>query len=146
MRNKQWMQIAAVASAISLSGAVMAADAGQVVTQMQNNPSAMRPPATAQRGMAYPQAAGGSDRTLGDPPALDAWMNDYATAHNGRITREEFMDQMNNRWDTLDAQHRGYMTPDEARNIYAPRQEVRPARTGSDVTPGYNGPGSSKSK
>ncbi len=52
------------------------------------------------------------------PAGFDAWMNDYSAAHNGRITRQEYMDQMGNRWDRIDSQRRGYMTPDEAHGVY----------------------------
>jgi hypothetical protein len=73
-------------------------------------------------------------------------MNDYAVAHQGRITRDEFMNQMGDRWDRMDAQRRGYLSPDEARGIYSTEQPERPAMSGSQVTPGYMGPGNSRGK
>ena len=60
--------------------------------------------------------ARGNNGTQGDN--LDAWLNKHATTHDGRIAREEFMNQMSRRWDMLDARRSGYMTPDQARRIY----------------------------
>ena len=93
-----------------------------------------------------PDSTAGANDQSPRLPDLNTWVDQYGTAHNGRITRDEFMDQMGQRWDTLDAEHRGYMTPDEARGIYSTDQAARPARSGSEVTPGYMGPGSSKGK
>jgi hypothetical protein len=78
-------------------------------------------------------------------------MNDYATAHDGRITRDEFMDQMGHRCDAIDAERHGYLSPDQARGIFTAHPgeatgEAMPPRSGSDVTPGYMGPGSVKGK
>lgn len=129
MRAKQWMQIAAVAAAVGFTGTTFAA------TDTATSPLGKTPQSTTGANNQSPRL-----------PDLDSWVDQYGTAHNGRITRQEFMDEMGQRWDTLDAQRRGYMTPEEARGIYSTEQETRPARTGSDVTPGYMGPGSSKGK
>ena len=75
---------------------------------------------------------------------FNTWMSDYASQHNGRITREEFLSQMGNRWDQLDAQHRGYLTPDEVEEILvitpdnaSPPDSSAPPRAGSgDMGPG----------
>jgi hypothetical protein len=56
------------------------------------------------------------------------------------------MNQMGDRWDRMDAQRRGYLSPDEARGIYSTEQPERPAMSGSQVTPGYMGPGNSRGK
>jgi hypothetical protein len=122
------MQIAAIASAIGVTGTAVAAD------NMATSPLG-KTPATV----------GANNRTDSFPP-LDAWMNDYAVAHQGRITRDEFMNQMGDRWDRMDAQRRGYLSPDEARGIYSTEQPERPAMSGSQVTPGYMGPGNSRGK
>jgi hypothetical protein len=146
MRARHWMQIAALASAIGASGTALAADAGSTVKQMQQNPS---PNAGASQGAmsAAPNSVGGSERMDNSNPAgFDAWMRDYATSHNGRITRDEYMRQMGQRWDAIDAQRQGYLTPDQAHGIYWNEQAGRPPRTGSEVTPGYTGPGSVKGK
>jgi hypothetical protein len=79
---------------------------------------------------------GGSDR-LGSTNSdnFNTWMSDYASQHNGRITREEFLAQMGNRWDQLDAQHQGYLTPDQVEGMLV-------------ITPQDNGsaPASARSK
>ncbi len=145
MQARKWMQIAAVASAVGFTGAAF----GQVTNgPMNDRHMGMGTDATTSPLGKTPETAGvgGNDQST-RLPNMDTWMNDYATKHNGRITREEFMDQMGNRWDMRDAQRHGYMTPDEARGIYeSDDQAARPARTGSEVTPGYMGPGSTRGK
>ena len=78
---------------------------------------------------------------------FNTWMSDYASQHNGRITRQEFLDQMGNRWDTLDAQRQG-LTPYEIQEIFVftPGENAAPARTGSDVQPNDMGPGNVRGK
>lgn len=90
---------------------------------------------------------GGTDR-LGSTNSenFDQWASDYAAQHNGRITRQEFLDQMGNRWDLLDAQHRGYLTPQEMQEFFiaTPGETAAPPRTGSDAQAGDMGPGSAR--
>jgi len=152
MRARHWMQIAAVASALGLTGAAMGADAGHTVGQTQNNPN---PAVETPQGstVTAPQSVGGSERMDNTNPAapLDAWMRDYAATHNGRITREEYLNQMEQRWNAADAQHRGYLTQDEIDNAFPAHpgnsaQMPSPPRTGSDVEPGNMGPGTVKSQ
>jgi hypothetical protein len=93
---------------------------------------------------------GGSDR-LGNTNSdnFNTWMSDYASQHNGRITREEFLAQMGNRWDQLDAQHQGYLTPDQVEEILVITPDTAsaaPPRTGSDAQPGDMGPGNARGK
>ena len=93
---------------------------------------------------------GGSDR-LGNTNSdnFNTWMSDYASQHNGRITREEFLAQMGNRWDQLDAQHQGYLTPDQVEEILVITPDTAsatPPRTGSDAQPGDMGPGNTRGK
>lgn len=145
MKARQWMQVAAVASAVGFTGVAF----GQVSNgPMNNGHMGMGTDAATSPLGKTPETAGtgGNDQSM-RLPNMDTWMNSYAASHNGRITREEFMDQMGNRWDMRDAQRRGYLTPDEARGIYGPDdQSARPARSGSEVTPGYMGPGSTRGK
>jgi hypothetical protein len=145
MRARHWMQVAALASAIGVSGTALAADASQTVQQMQQNPAATG--GAPHAGGAGNRATGGSERMDNSNPAgFDTWMSGHAASHNGRITREEYLRQMGQRWDAIDAQKHGYLTPDQARGIYWDDQAAKPARSGSEVTPGYNGPGSTKGK
>ena len=110
MRTQQRMKIAALASAIGITGTAFATD----TSPMKATDATTSPPGQT------PETAGvgGNNQTEGQN--FDNWMNGYAAAHDGRITRQEFMDQMSRRWDTLDAQRSAYMTPDQARRIYMP--------------------------
>lgn len=110
--NETMDAIAALASTIGVTGAAFAVDGHTKVTGAATSPPGQTP-----------QTAGVSGNNKTEDESFDGWMNKYATAHNGRITREEFMDQMSRRWDTLDAQRNGYMAPDQARRIYTPREE-----------------------
>jgi hypothetical protein len=113
MRTQQWMQIAALASAIGITGTTFAAGTAQMTTNDTATSPLGKTPETA--------GVGGSEKT--EDQNFDGWMNRYATAHNGRITREEFMGQMGQRWDRMDAERRGYMSPEQARGIYTPSQK-----------------------
>ena len=110
MRTKQFLKIATLASAIGVTGTAFASD----TSQMKATDAATSPPGQT------PETAGVGGNNQTKSPNLDNWMISYATTHNGRIAREEFMDQMSRRWDMLDAQRSGYMTPDQARRIYMP--------------------------
>jgi hypothetical protein len=50
--------------------------------------------------------------------SFGAWANDYAARHDGHITRQEFLDEMGNRFDRMDGQHQGYLTPYEVEEIF----------------------------
>jgi len=117
MRTLRWMQIAAMASNFGLVANAIAADAGDATRQMQDNGTRHMQDNDMHSGRM--DSSGGSDRMDNTNRAdFDTWMHDYSAKHNGRITREEYLDQMGERWDRLDAQHRGYLTPGEARGIY----------------------------
>jgi hypothetical protein len=97
-------------------------------------------------------SVGGSDR-LGSTNSdnFNTWMSDYASQHNGRITREEFLAQIGNRWDQLDAQHQGYLTPDQVEEILvivpdnaSTQDNSSTPRTGNDVQPGDMATGSTR--
>jgi hypothetical protein len=150
MKTRQWMKVAALVSAIGFAGGAAAADASHTVGQLQNNQNVDATPQGATVG--GHAAVGGSQRMDNANPSaapLDTWMNDYATAHNGRITRDEFMSEMGNRWDALDAQRQG-LTAEQAQGLFTahPGEPVgaMPAQSGSQVNPGYMGPGSVKGK
>jgi hypothetical protein len=88
----------------------------------------------------------GGDRLGGTSSEnFDQWASDYASQHNGRITRQEFLDQMETRWNALDTQHQGYLTPQQMQEFFAtPDESALPPRTGSDVQSGDMGPGSTR--
>jgi hypothetical protein len=72
---------------------------------------------------------------------FNSWMSDYASQHNGRISRDEFMAQMGKRWDQRDAQHSG-LTPVEIEEIlvFTPADRTTAAGT-ADVQPDETGQG-----
>lgn len=143
MNAKKWMQVAAMTSAFGFASAVLAADNGQMGMDRNGSMGMGHDTTTSPLGKT-PETAGtgGNDQSMSPP--MDTWMNDYAATHNGRITREEFMNEMARRWDMHDAQRRGYMTPDEARQIYGTDEGQGQPRTGSDATPRYMGPNSAR--
>lgn len=189
MRARQWMQIAAVASAIGLTGTAIANDTdSNAAAQLDTTPSASSatidenaaaqldttPSATTGTTGTYgstqgstmtsPRSddlragtsgavtgAGSAATSIGGDDRLattnsenfDQWMSDYAAQHNGRITRQQFLDEMGNRWDVVDAQRQGYLTPGEAREIFI-FENASPAQTGSDVRSGDMGPGNAR--
>lgn len=200
MRAKQWMRIAAVASAIGLSGTAIghgtdrtsstsAATNDNAAAQMDSQPSSSgtSPPvlngstssdtsaaatngttSATTSGMAagttqgstmnsprsdtFPGASGsaatssGTDRlATTNSENFNQWMSDYAAQHNGQITRQQFLDEMGNRWDVVDTQRQGYLTPGEVREIFI-FQEAAPARTGSDAQAGYMGPANTRAQ
>jgi hypothetical protein len=80
-------------------------------------------------------STGGHDRlATTNSDNFDQWMSDYAAQHGGRITREQFLDEMGNRWDVIDAQRNGSLTPGEVREIFI-FENAAPSG-GSDVQPG----------
>lgn len=145
MNAKKWMQVAAMTSAFGFASAALAADNGQMGMDRNGSMGMGHDTTTSPLGKT-PETAGtgGNDQSM--PLPMDTWMNDYAATHHGRITREEFMNEMARRWDMHDAQRRGYMTPDEASQIYGTDEGQGQPRTGSDVAPGYMGPGSMRGK
>lgn len=145
MNARKWMQVAAMTTAFGFASAALAADNGQMGMDRNGSTGMGHDTTTSPLGKT-PETAGtgGNDQSMRLP--MGTWMNDYAATHNGRITREEFMNEMERRWDMRDAQRRGYMTPDEASQIYGTDEGQGQPRTGSDVTPGYMGPGSVRGK
>ena len=118
MRTLQWIQIAAMASSFGLVGNAIAADAGDVTRQMQDNGARHMQDNDTHNGRM--DSVGGSERLDNNTNRadFDVWMHDYSGKHNGRITRQEYLDHMGERWDRLDTEHRGYLTPEQARGIY----------------------------
>lgn len=154
MRARQWIQVATVASAVGLIGTAVAADYDPVKVNDNAAPNAAARDATMNGSMATdsitppvghtPETAAGSGMDRMSTPNLDKWMNEHASTHNGRITREEFMAQMSNRWDTLDTQRQGYLTPDQVRSIYGRQQPLRATPADFETASGGMAPGTAK--
>jgi len=73
---------------------------------------------------------------------FSTWMNDYSTAHQGRISRQAYMDEMSRRWDAADAQRRG-LSVEEINRAYGWSANRDPV-TGANTAPGYMGPRDTK--
>lgn len=157
MKLRQWIRVAATASAIGLAGPVIANDIGTAGTGSDASPStsfdtqssmdnavntspetsaASRSSngaingavdgsvkgATQGGAMTSPQQLGESPTERGDQgdtksANFDQWMSDYAAAHEGRITRDQFLDQMGRRFDAADTSNRGYLMQDQLHGV-----------------------------
>lgn len=197
MKSRQWMQIAAVASAMGLAGGALANDVNDA-TQAPDTPAVTQSNDTGSNpaadlgtnadvnggaGLDNPTKAGSSSDVNGqvernatqgstmtspkpnsavdtNAPAgavqsgasergkqdrfangnsdnFNSWMSDYASQHDGRISRDEFMSQMQRRWDERDTQQRG-LTPYEVEEIFVftPADNGTASEGNRDVQPG----------
>lgn len=74
------------------------------------------------------------------------WERGYAAQHNGRISRDAYMEEMGRRWDALDRNRQG-LTPSEVSRLTGHvDSSAPPALTGSGVQAGNMGPGNSKAQ
>ena len=135
MKTRPLLNMAVICSAALLTGHALANDIN-ATTHNQAMATANTP------------RAGGANNT--NSRSVDSWMNDYAAAHNGRVTREDFLNEMGERWDAIDTQKRGYLSPSEARAVFGAHPGEPLAKNGAAPTqpaqPGYMGPGSVKGK
>jgi hypothetical protein len=81
------------------------------------------------------------------PPAdLNTWASDYSVRHNGRISRQAYLDEMARRWDAADINQQG-LTPADLSNLTGRVDTNAPVPlSGSGVQAGNMGPGNSKGK
>ena len=97
-------------------------------------------------GLAGPSVAQSDNTNSRVAPAqsqgFNNWMNDYSTAHQGRISRQAYMDEMGRRWDAADAQRRG-LSVEEINRAYGWNANEDRA-TGAVTAPGYMGPRDTK--
>jgi hypothetical protein len=78
--------------------------------------------------------------------SFDRWATDWSAAHNGRITRDAYMEEMGRRWDAMDRNRQG-LTPRELSAMTGKVDSGAQAPiTGSGVQAGNMGPGNSKGK
>jgi hypothetical protein len=107
-----------------------AAPANAATSDERSTPQGETDSAASDRGASASGSASGSE-------SFDAWANDYAARHDGHITRQQFLDEMGSRFDRLDSQHQGYLTPYEVEEIviFAPADTTSgPGETGSANT------------
>jgi hypothetical protein len=83
-------------------------------------------------------------QAVNEPGDFGRWADDWASQHEGRISRQAYMDEMGRRWDAMDHSRQG-LTPREVSAITGhPDSNALPAATGSGVQPGNMGPGNSR--
>jgi hypothetical protein len=77
---------------------------------------------------------------------FDTWANDYSVQHNGRISRQAYLDEMARRWDAADINQQG-LTPADLSHLTGRVDTNAPVPlSGSGVQAGNMGPGNSKGK
>ncbi|MEP6941306.1 MAG: hypothetical protein ABI981_00110 [Betaproteobacteria bacterium] len=67
-------------------------------------------------GMNNPAAPDNNMKATG-PNTFSGWMTDYSKAHNGRISRQAYMDEAGKRWDSADKTNQG-LTSDQIYGMY----------------------------
>ena len=65
--------------------------------------------------------------------SFSGWANDYSKAHQGRISRQAYMDEAGRRWDALDKNNQGLTT-----------SEISRMNGWSSTGSGMGGPGADK--
>ena len=86
-------------------------------------------------------------RTVNEPNGdLNRWANDWSAKHQGRISHDAYMNEMNRRWHAMDREGKG-LTPREVSEMTGHvDSNAAPALSGSGVQPGNMGPGNSRGK
>jgi hypothetical protein len=92
-------------------------------------------PAFAQNNSAKTQASGDSNG-VGGSGSFSGWLSDYQTKHEGRVSRQAYMDEVGRRWDAADKDKRG-LTSDQINQAYG-------TGTSSATAPGNMGPNNVK--
>ena len=49
--------------------------------------------------------------------SFSGWMTDYSKAHDGRVSRQAYMDEAGKRWDAVDKNNQG-LTSDQINGLY----------------------------
>ncbi|HVO87623.1 MAG TPA: hypothetical protein VMV45_03700 [Casimicrobiaceae bacterium] len=79
-------------------------------------------------------------------PSSDSWAVDYARTHQGRISRDAYLQEIGRRWDAYDSSARG-LTPEQYHRMNNnPDDATAPPLSGSGVRPGDLGPANQKGK
>jgi len=92
-------------------------------------------PAFAQNNSATTQA-GGDSSAVGGSGTFSGWRSEYQSKHEGRISRQAYMDEVGRRWDALDKDKRG-LSEDQINQAYG-------AGTSNATAPGNMGPNNVK--
>lgn len=70
----------------------------------------------------------GSPKTgMNDPNSFANWSNDYSRTHNGRISRQAYMNEAGRRWDAMDKNGQG-LTASDVNQMYGPSMQENQKR------------------
>lgn len=64
-----------------------------------------------------PTAADNTMKATAPGNTFSGWMTDYSKAHNGRISRQAYMDEAGRRWDAMDKNKQG-LTATQINGMY----------------------------
>jgi hypothetical protein len=136
--NRASRNAAGAADTVTTTGGTTTGTRGTASTpNNNNNPSAGA--ASNTNSLTGPQS-NTVDRGT-SPSGYHWWQKEWWQQHaqNNRVTRKEYMDQMGRRWDEMDTQRRGYMTPDELARAFGDETTVAPGGATSRSTAGGAG-------
>ena len=68
-------------------------------------------------GMNNPTAPDNNMKATAPNNSFSTWSTDYSKAHNGRISRQAYMDEAGRRWDAVDKDRQG-LTSDQVGQMY----------------------------
>jgi hypothetical protein len=72
---------------------------------------------TPPTGMNNPSAPDNNMKATAPNSSFSGWMTDYSKAHQGRISRQAYMDEAGRRWDAADKNNQG-LTSDDINRTY----------------------------
>jgi hypothetical protein len=89
----------------------------------------------ASTALAQTPAKPANDTTgVGGSGSFSGWLSDYQTKHEGRISRQAYMDEVARRWDLADKDRKG-LTSDQIHQTYG-----MGGPAGTNPAPGNMGP------
>jgi hypothetical protein len=68
-------------------------------------------------GMNNPKAPDNNMKATAPNNSFSGWMTDYSKSHDGRISRQAYMDEAGKRWDSTDKNNQG-LTSDQINGMY----------------------------
>jgi phosphate-selective porin len=101
-------------------GVATTVSAQTATTPAATTPAATTPAATtpaAPVGMNKPTAPDNNMKATAPNASFSGWMTDYSKAHDGRISRQAYMDEAGKRWDSADKTNQG-LTSDQINGMY----------------------------
>ena len=73
--------------------------------------------ATPPTGMNNPAAPDNNMKATAPNNSFSGWMTDYSKSHQGRVSRQAYMDEAGKRWDAADKDNQG-LTSDQINGMY----------------------------